>query len=139
MDYSKVTMVEYQEKKRKIFESLGAIDGRSRCIGIKCDNCPFSNEVDCIVSSDVEYNETFKAIKTVMGYEIPIDWSKVEVDTPILVKSSEMDNYIKRYFAGYENGSVKAFVCGCTNWSGDGLTENWVYAKLANTGSEEQK
>lgn len=67
-------------------------------------------------------------------YEEPeVDWSKVEVDTPILVKNVEQEHWYKRYFAGYKNGKVSAWVNGATSWTA--LDEDddytWNYAKLA--------
>lgn len=64
-------------------------------------------------------------------YEEPeTDWSKVEVDTPILVRNYEDEEFLKRYFAKYENGTVYAWSCGCTSWS-ETVMNNWKYAKLA--------
>ena len=72
-------------------------------------------------------------------YEEPkepeIDWSKVEVDTPILVRDSEDSRWIKRYFAKYENETIYAWDSGCTSWSAYGLTA-WVFAKLAESEDE---
>lgn len=67
-------------------------------------------------------------------YEEPeTDWSKVAVDTPILVKNVEQEHWYKRYFAGYKNGKVSAWVNGATSWTA--LDEDddytWNYAKLA--------
>lgn len=67
-------------------------------------------------------------------YEEPqVDWSKVEVDTPILVRYSEDgdEEWIKRHFAKYENGKVHAWFDGCTSWSAEGHMVIWNYAKLA--------
>lgn len=61
--------------------------------------------------------------------EPPIDWSKVAVDTPILVRDSSFSEWGKRYFAKYENGSVYAWSNGTTSWSGDRCTP-WKLAKL---------
>ena len=58
------------------------------------------------------------------------DWSKVEVDTPILVRDIEYNRWIKRYFAKYENGLIYAWNGGATSWSTDAITD-WAYAKLA--------
>ena len=62
-----------------------------------------------------------------------VDWSKVAVDTPILVKQHEQDKWEKRHFAYFKDGRVCAWVCGATSWSadyGDDIT-NWNFAKLA--------
>lgn len=64
------------------------------------------------------------------GTESGVDWSEVEVDTPILVKHDECDKWSYRYFAKYENGVVYAWHCGCTGWAKD-CTVGWEYAKLA--------
>ena len=62
-----------------------------------------------------------------------IDWDKVPVDTPILVKQSGGDDWEKRHFAFYKNGKVYSWLSGTTSWT----TENndyvfsWRYAKLA--------
>lgn len=59
-----------------------------------------------------------------------VDWSKVAVDTPILVKAFEYDIWEKRYFAEYEDGYVYAWDHGATSWSSDGVKIRWSYAKL---------
>ena len=67
-------------------------------------------------------------------YEEPeTDWSKVEVDTPILVKFKEDKEWVKRHFAKYENGGVYAWKDSHTSWTSlhnDDVTF-WSYAKLA--------
>ena len=67
-------------------------------------------------------------------YEEPeVDWSKVEVDTPILVKEYEESKWTKRYFAKYEDGVVYAWNNGVTSWTAnDGeCVIAWSFAKLA--------
>ena len=67
-------------------------------------------------------------------YEEPkepeIDWSKVEVDTPILVRQGKNGRWLERHFAKYENGDVYAWVDGQTSWTGADKIK-WKYAKLA--------
>ena len=62
-----------------------------------------------------------------------VDWSKVAVDTPILVKQYEQDDWEKRHFAYFKDGKVCAWLCGATSWSADyeGDTTDWNFAKLA--------
>lgn len=62
--------------------------------------------------------------------EPPVDWSKVAVDTPILVRDSANLEWTKRYFAKYENGSVFTWSDGATSWSSEGYTTAWKLAKL---------
>lgn len=68
-------------------------------------------------------------------YEEPeVDWSQVSVDTPILVRDYENEEWNRRYFAKYENGLVYTWMYGYTSWTIiDGHTETWPYAKLAET------
>ena len=64
-------------------------------------------------------------------YEEPeVDWSKVEVDTPILVTDYENEHWYKRHFAKYENDMVFAWTDKGTSWTTDTST-SWTYAKLA--------
>ena len=63
--------------------------------------------------------------------EPPVDWSKVPIDTPVLVSDTEK-NWCKRHFAGTdEDGVLLAFALGGTSWSSGGETESWAYMKLA--------
>ena len=62
-----------------------------------------------------------------------VDWSKVAVDTPILVRDLKEQKWGKRYFAFFEDEKVYAWVGGATSWSDDGDKNvlKWEYAKLA--------
>ena len=62
-----------------------------------------------------------------------VDWSKVAVDTPILVKDNCDEKWVKSYFASYKNGEVRAWMGGRTSFSVKNKTDTfgWKYAKLA--------
>lgn len=62
--------------------------------------------------------------------EPEIDWSKVKVDTPILVREYESYKWTKRYFAKFEDGKVYAWQVGATSWTADSKLNPWKYAKL---------
>ena len=62
--------------------------------------------------------------------EPPVDWSKVAVDTPILVRIGANLEWIKRYFAKYENGTVFTWSDGTTSRNSEGATTAWKLAKL---------
>ena len=67
-------------------------------------------------------------------YEEPeVDWSKVAVDTPILVRNFEIDGWYKRYFAKFKDGKVYAWSYGSTSRSVENsdYISSWKYARLA--------
>ena len=67
---------------------------------------------------------------------VNVDWSKVPVDTKILV-SEDGEDWYRRYFAKYEGGRIYAFSDGCTSFTACYKPEcgyrrvcSWKYAKL---------
>ena len=75
-----------------------------------------------------------QAIWLMEEYEEPgVDWSKVEVDTPILVKDFKNEEWRDRYFARYENETIYVWGDGRTSWSayGNSDVDSWEYVKLA--------
>ena len=62
-----------------------------------------------------------------------VDWSKVEVDTPILVKDDYDDKWKKAYFAKYEDEMIYAWSNGRTSFSARNKDDTFVWdrAKLA--------
>lgn len=62
-----------------------------------------------------------------------VDWYKVKVDTPILVREYDDNIWEKRHFAFFKNGKVHAWLNGSTSWSVAKTcdTISWRYAKLA--------
>ena len=94
---------------------------------LEADNC---NGIDCQRCGMLQMLwllEEYKGPET--------DWSKVEVDTPILVRDSENTEWLKKYFAKYENGYVYVWNLGRTSWSAtnDKDVSAWQYAKLIAT------
>lgn len=97
------------------------------CYKLACGDCLFSfSDTDCISARKKWANSEY--------VEPPVDWSKVAVDTPILIRDSSFSEWGKRYFAKYENGIVYAWSNGATSWSGDRCTP-WKLAKLPERGS----
>lgn len=94
-----------------------------KCQALPCKDCLF-NVSDVMSCGD-------KRIKWANSEYAgpPVDWSKVAVDTPILVRDNIFSKWVKRYFAKYENGTVYAWSNGTTSWSGDRCTP-WKLAKL---------
>lgn len=62
-----------------------------------------------------------------------VDWSKVAVDTPILVRDFENMKWGKRHFAFFKDGRVYTWDGGVTSWTCENpnCVMSWVYAKLA--------
>lgn len=131
--YDNVTAKEYFEQKRKMLDTIGRKGGC--CDGVSCARCPLDGIVpeknfDCISCAALEIENTEKAIEIVMDYEIPVDWSKVLVDTKIMVKLYRDTQWTPRYFAKYENGKVFAFSNGATSFTANGHVCEWDWAKL---------
>ena len=91
--------------------------GTDHCNGIDC--------IRCSVLRALWFLEEYKEPE-----EPEVDWSKVEVDTPILVRQGKSGGWFERHFAKYENGDVYAWVDGRTSWTG-ATEDKWTYAKLA--------
>ena len=95
------------------------------CAKIKCEDCDFCEPDSCGRST---YN--FREWLNSEYVEPPVDWSKVAVDTQVLVRDSEEEAWRKRHFAKYEDNVVYAWVVGTTSWSAERST-CWKMAKLA--------
>ena len=95
------------------------VGGRIRCAGLIGKVLPSLNE-----------NE----ILDIAEYLGIIDWSKVPVDTPILVRDCNGYNWERRYFAKVENDKIYAWDGGATSWSvgnGERCFTSWRHAKLS--------
>lgn len=95
------------------------------CSSTPCDNCLFydpKGENCCETKAEKWCNSEYEEHK--------VDWSKVEVDTPIFVRNSEYCEWVRAYFAKYEKGLIYTWEFGRTSWTQDGII-NWNYAKLA--------
>ena len=97
---------------------------------IKDNGCEEKDCNKCLLLQFLWLMEEYKEQK-----EQEVDWSKVVVDTPILVRDGENENWLKRHFAKYENGIIYAWDDGSTSWTGC-YTITWNYAKLAEAGDE---
>ena len=91
------------------------------CNSLCCSNCLFGHNCD----------EAIQECRESAYVEPPVDWSKVSVDTPILVRDSEFDGWSQRHFAKCDNGTVYAWSDGRTSWTAYGKLNAHKYAKLA--------
>ena len=96
------------------------------CRKFECLDCAFNTHGEGC-------NDAIKKWANSEYIEPPVDWSKVAVDTPILVRDSEEEAWRKRHFAKYENGIVYAWAGGATSWSAERSSNitDWKMAKLA--------
>lgn len=85
------------------------------CTNTSCDQCKMLQTIWLLE----EYKEP------------EVDWSKVEVDTPILVRDYESQEWEARHFAKYEDGVIYTWDGGSTSWTSKGNVTEWKYAKLA--------
>lgn len=76
--------------------------------------------------------ESFDELKEIVEEEAnKVDWSKVPVDTKILVRDKDDGKWRRRYFAKFENGVIYAWADGTTSFSNDGnCVTNWRQVKL---------
>lgn len=97
------------------------------CFNLSCADCEFrSNSASCAARLIKWLYEEYQ--------ESTVDWSKVPVDTKVLV-SDDGGKWFKRYFASYEDGRVYVWYGGGTSWSNN-LTSPYNYAKLAEEDAE---
>ena len=89
---------------------------------LKSNNCAYLTCSDCGRRQMLWFVEEYE--------EPEVDWSQVEVDTPIFVKNSEDEMWRKRHFAKYKNGNIYAWSNGFTSWT-ENYMASWKYAKLA--------
>ena len=70
--------------------------------------------------------------------EPEVDWSKVAVDTPILVRQTKDGEWLRRHFAKYEGGIVYTWKDALTSWTvlHDEDVTAWKFAKLAESEEE---
>lgn len=95
------------------------------CNVILCSDCAWSDKSRC--------RERFKEWAEQEYVEPPVDWSKVPVDTKILVRDSEDGEWGKRHFAKFEDGKIFTWANGTTSFSAEGFDDVtwWVQGKLA--------
>ena len=97
----------------------------TKCNNTPCGKCAFYSSISSCRDKRKAWSESeYK--------ELEVDWSKVPVDTPILVSDSKRIDWYKRYFLKYKDDMVYTYSCGATSWSSDGCEVPWEYAKLAN-------
>ena len=117
-----MTNYEYQKKEIDAISKIGhdiAVDSNTNqvrdCDDLECEDCLFDTPA---VRNTCQANAMRWAASE---YKEPgIDWSKVAIDTPVLV-SNDGEEWERRYFSRVNcYGTVFVFVRGTTSWSSDG-------------------
>ena len=117
----------------KYAEEIREYKGCNFCVDFVCQHILKIEDCDYIGCSRCNMLQMLWLLEEYKEPEEPeVDWNNVEVDTPILVRDYEGQEWARKYFAKYENKTIYAWDSGRTSWTGDGVTE-WKYAKLAET------
>ena len=97
------------------------------CQELNCENCLFSYRYN-----DYHYCNMNRIKWLVSEYKEEVDWTKVPIDTPVLV-SDDGVNWERRYFVRKPAEAMfGVYSNGATSWSADGYVAWYRYAKLAN-------
>lgn len=97
--------------------------------------CENANCSDCLFRESCGEKANRKKFRDWLNAEYqepPVDWSKVPIDTPVLV-SDDGEKWHKRYYAGVgDDGDPKVYSFGQTSWSGtDGARISYEFMRLA--------
>ena len=112
---------------KEVFARSFAVDKRTgkvkTCSKWDCVNCLFYESNDCIKAREDWLDQP------ALDPEKDIDWSKVPVDTPVIVWNT--DEEYRRYFSGIKDGRFSAYADGRTSWSSiTGNIRHWNHCKL---------
>lgn len=100
-----------------------------KCDAVECADCLF-RAIDCEYYFQQWLESEYR--------EPEIDWTKVPVDTKILVKDLGDERWLKGYFCSYANGKINAFKNGSTSWS-TAFPENYSAWDLADIADPEER
>lgn len=100
------------------------------CYDIDCRQCKFFTSIGCCPKRRKEWLEAEYV-------EPEVDWTKVPIDTKVLVKDFDNDEWTPRYFAGVnKNGHPLAWADGKTSFTVNPINDTnvhcftWGYMKL---------
>lgn len=130
----------YKDEIDKIWNEGKVISVTEDCKVTSCDKISSCNE--CIFNEECDLKSQKWLVSEYKDPAENVDWSKVSVDTPVLVNHHENDSWTKAYFAKVNSyKEVCAFKNGTTSWTNEEETfggekgcwlDVWEYAKLAN-------
>lgn len=128
-------MLNKEKYKDEILELLLDYNTIAMVDGVPCSCSKVKNCKECDFSYIYEGEDCDSALRKWADSEYTepeIDWNRVPVDTPVLVRNNEEDEWLNRYFYKYDV-EFKAFDSGATSWSAgdESATVFWKYCKLA--------
>ena len=84
-------------------------------------------ESDYVEAAMCNWNIDYMLIEV----EWKINWNKIKVDTPVLVKDNNMEKWVKAHFADFVDGCVYTFPNGLTSHTYEGIMMvGWDEAKI---------
>lgn len=105
---------------------VAVVDGKpTLCEDTDCKDCLFQD--GCwVIRNRKKVADWLNA-----EYQEPsVDWSKVPIDTPVLV-SDTGETWIRRHFYKIDkHGRLLTYAFGRTSWSAECAVEQWAYMKL---------
>lgn len=105
------------------------------CQNIECKKCDFYN-TRCSKCRAIWFfqEEVKKAISIVQEWSdnnpLEIDWLKVPINTKVLVRDEDSEEWEEQYFMGYLNGAGKyKYVAFCDGERQETATNVWTWAQ----------
>lgn len=96
-----------------------------------------NDDMSSVISRDYDIMKVFDVNGKLIWERQEIDWNKIPVDTKVLVRDNDEEEWARKYFAKYKNGKFYCYSSGTTSWSNKhdssfsyGLIE-WKQCKLA--------
>ena len=121
----------------KYADEIREYKGCNFCIDFVCQHILKIEDCDYIGCSRCNMLQMLWLLEDYEEPEEPeVDWNNVEIDTPILVRDYESQEWEARHFAKYEDGVIYTWDGGSTSWTSKGNVTEWKYAKLAKSEEE---
>lgn len=92
-------------------------------------NCRTGSCANCLFYTD-RCNRNSETLKSWGEKDVQDFWESVEIDTPILVRETESDEWLRRHFAYYRDGKVYAYVGGKSSYTSKVAPYGWEEAKI---------
>ncbi len=114
-------VVEYRNGYKRIYAEEVLYDIElEKTISISCFDNHLRNEKGITAFDIIKVYEDFRGFKRdgLIWERNEIDWSKVSVDTPLLIRFISGGEEFKRHFAKYKDGNIYVWTAGYTSFTG---------------------